>query len=95
MTPFDKARMDDWDYLNGLIGCHVVYAGEPYTILEVLPDGPQLVLQHAQQKSIQDDLQGRAYRRVPYTECIPLRDADGSPSDLLDLLRIADDAPEA
>lgn len=90
MTPLDKERIDDWDYLTGLIGSRAEYAGEPYTIIEVLPEGPQLVLQHARQKSIQDDLQGRAYRRVPYTECIPVRDSDGSPSDQLDLLLVAD-----
>lgn len=90
MTPFDKQRADDWDYLNDLIGRHAEYAGEPYTIIEVLPDGPQLVLQHARQKQIQDDMQGRAYRRVPYTECIPTRGPDGAPNDLLDLLRVDD-----
>ncbi|HKJ71156.1 MAG TPA: hypothetical protein VKA55_05345 [Gammaproteobacteria bacterium] len=93
MTPFDKQRAADWDYLSGLIGRRAEYAGEPYTVIELLPDGPQLVLQHARQKSIQDDLQGRAYRRVPYTECLPVLDADGSPSDLLDLLLLDEGAP--
>ncbi|KPV41594.1 hypothetical protein AN478_00425 [Thiohalorhabdus denitrificans] len=90
MEPFDKAHAKDWGYLLNLVGRHAEYGGEPYTVLDVLPEGPQLVLQHAREQSIQSDLQGRPYRRVPRTVCIHTRDTDGNPSDLLDLLYLED-----
>ncbi|HKJ88050.1 MAG TPA: hypothetical protein VKA48_06040 [Gammaproteobacteria bacterium] len=86
MHPFDKAQAGDWGYLLGLVGRQAEYGGEPYTVLDVLPEGPQLVLQHTREQSIQSDLQGRPYRRVPRTVCLQMRTADGSPSELLDLL---------
>ncbi|MFA9461539.1 hypothetical protein [Thiohalorhabdus methylotrophus] len=86
MQPFDKEQAGDWSYLLNLVGRHAEYGGEPYTVLDVLPEGPQLVLQHQREQSIQSDLQGRPYRRVPRTVCLHTRNADGAPSELLDLL---------
>jgi len=88
MEPIDKERAGEMGYLNGLIGQRVEYGGEPYLLIDVLPEGPQLVLQHEQEQSIQDDLQGRPYRRVPRTLCLTTLSPDGEPSELLDLLRL-------
>ena len=92
MEPFDQDRCDDPDYLFGLVGRDAEYAGEPYTILDVLPEGPHLVLQHRHHYAIQSDLQDRAYRRVPETLTLSLRDGEGRPSELLGLLYL--DSPE-
>ena len=92
MEPFNKAQAGDWGYLVHLVGRHAEYGGEPYTILDVLPEGPQLVLQHTREQTIQADLQGRPYRRVPRTLCIQTRTPDGGASDLLDLLFLEESA---
>ena len=91
MQPFDKSRAKDLAYLRGLIGMDAVYAGEPYQVMDVLEDGPQLVLQHASEQAIQEDIQGRPYRRVPKTVCIHTLTVDGEPSDLLDLVAFPDE----
>ena len=88
MEQIDKERITDLGYLNGLVGQRVEYAGDPYRIIDVLADGPQLVLQHEQELAIQDDIQGRPYRRVPRTLCLTTVSPEGEPSDLLDLLRL-------
>ena len=91
MASIDKDRLQDLAYLNGLIGFRAEYAGEPYSVIEVLPDGPQLVLQHRHRMAIQQDMQGRPYRRVPETVCLELRDEGGQPSLQLELLRLEAD----
>lgn len=88
MEPFDPRWLDEPESLDGLIGCRVEYAGEPYSVIEVLPEGPQLVLQHRDRQAIQPDLQGRPYRRVPETVCLDLRDEEGRPSPQLEILRL-------
>jgi len=88
MEPIDKSRATHLAYLNALIGQRVEYAGEPYLLIDVLPEGPQLVLQHERDQSIQDDIQGRPYRRVPRTVCLTTVTPEGEPSELLDLLRL-------
>ncbi len=86
MTPFNKERAGDRDYLFDLVGCRVEYAGEPYTVLDVLPEAPQLVLQHLYEQTIQSDRQDRPYRRAPAILCLSVHDEEGQPNALLDLL---------
>lgn len=66
--------------LNGLAGRHVEYRGTRYMILEVLPEGPAVVLQSLSEDSraLQDDQYGNPSRRVPYTLTVALLDASGS-----------------
>jgi len=91
MERFDIRWLDNPDSLDALIGRRAEYAGEPFSVIEILPDGPQLVLQHRHHKAIQQDMQGRAYRRVPETICLELLDEDGQPSPQLELLFLATD----
>lgn len=92
MVRFDTRWLEKPEALDALIGRAAEYAGEPYSVIEVLPEGPQLVLQHRDRLAIQADLQGRPYRRVPETVCLALRDEDGNPSPQLEILRL--DTPE-
>lgn len=92
MERFDTRWLDNPESLEALIGRRAEYAGEPYSVIEILPDGPQLVLQHRDHMAIQQDLQGRAYRRVPETVCLELHDEHGQPSPQLELLRL--ESPE-
>lgn len=92
MQTFDKSRANDLAYLRDLIGSEVIYAGEPYQVMDALEDGPQLVLQHASEQSIQEDIQGRPYRRVPKTVCIQTLTLEGQPSELLDLLTLPEES---
>lgn len=86
MERFDPRWLDNPESLQALIGRQAEYAGEPFSVIEILPDGPQLVLQHRHRKAIQQDMQGRPYRRVPETICLELRDEHGQPSPQLELL---------
>ncbi len=88
LTPFDKDRYRDLDYLFGLIGYRVDYAGEPYTVLDVLPEGPPLVLQHRHKQAIQSDLPDHPYRPAPATLCLSNYDDKGHPNELLNLLHL-------
>ncbi len=88
MERFDTRWLDDPDFLGALIGRRAEYGGEPYSVIEILPEGPQLVLQHRHRLAIQPDLQGRPYRRVPETVCLALRDEEGNPSPQLEILRL-------
>ena len=88
MELIDKDLIADLGYLNSLVGQRVEYAGDPYRVIDVLPEGPQLVLQHEREQAIQDDIQGRPYRRVPRTLCLTTLSPEGEPSELLDLLRL-------
>jgi len=52
--------------LNGLIGQQLLYQGIPCRVIEILDDGPALVLQDGEEhKVIQADQHGEARRRVP------------------------------
>lgn len=88
MTALDATSCANLDGLRALIGRHVRYAGEPYRVADILPEGPSLVLEHQDHDRIQDDLQGRAYRRVPQTLSLRLLDEDGTLSDLVELLEL-------
>ena len=67
------------DQLRGLIGIHVEFNFARYEVIEVLEDGPSLVLQASDRHTtIQPNQHGEAHRRVPYTVTIPVLNDDGS-----------------
>ena len=59
--------------LHGLIGLRVIFQSQPWEIIEILEDGPALVLQDSQRHTvIQPDQYGEAHRRAPSTVTIPV-----------------------
>jgi len=58
--------------LRDLIGLRVRYGGMDCQIIEILEDGPSLVLQNDVAQAIQPDQYGEAHRRVPHTLTIPI-----------------------
>ncbi len=66
------------EQLRALIGERVRYLGRAWEIVEVLEDGPALVLQDVSHKVIQPDQHGEAHRRVPTTVTIPIFAPDGA-----------------
>lgn len=66
------------DQLRGLIGVCVHHNGVDCCIIEVLEDGPTLVLMDAElHTTIQEDQFGSAHRRVVETFTIPVLSHDG------------------
>ncbi|ADJ27217.1 hypothetical protein [Nitrosococcus watsonii] len=64
--------------LRHLIGCRVQYQGIPCRIIEVLEEGPILVLQEAVcHQAIQPDQFGKARRRAPQTLEVNVQDSSG------------------
>lgn len=60
--------------LHALLGREVVYDGVHCQVIDVLADGPSLVLSRLGSRGvIQADQYGDARRRVPQTYTIPLR----------------------
>lgn len=66
------------EQLHGLIGRRVTHHGVNCQIIEILDDGPALVLADCEANTtIQPDQMGDAHRRVPTTFTIPvLAEAD-------------------
>ena len=62
--------------LRKLIGSEVTYNNETHQIIEVLENGPTLVLQQHQNSSIQINQFGNANRRTPDTVCIEVLSND-------------------
>ncbi len=63
--------------LRGMIGLHVIHNGIPCQIIEVLDDGPSIVLQSRDTgSSIQSNQHGEASRRVRETYTIPVLSKD-------------------
>jgi len=61
------------DHLRDLIGTRALYNGILFEIIEVLEDGPSLVLQDCEKHTtIQADQLGEAHRRVPQTMTLPI-----------------------
>jgi len=61
------------DDLRNLIGTRARYQGSLFEIIEVLEDGPALVLQDCDKHTIiQADQHGEAHRRVPQTMTLPI-----------------------
>ena len=56
------------DQMRGMIGLTVYYHNSCYQIVEILDDGPHLVLESLEQHNcIQPDQHGEAHRKVPET----------------------------
>ncbi len=63
----------DIEILRDAIGQRVRFHNVVYEIIEILEDGPALVLQDCEQHtSIQPDQHGEAHRRVPQTLTLPV-----------------------
>ncbi|KAB7627627.1 hypothetical protein [Alkalilimnicola sp. S0819] len=77
--------MPQADSFYHLIGRHLHYQGRQLQVVEVLPDGPALVLaETGGDGTIQANQFGEANRRVPETWTIPCYSGDGrSPHPLL------------
>lgn len=64
--------------LREMIGTRVRFESRSWEIIEVLEDGPAIILQDCNQHTvIQADQHGEAHRHVPSTRTIPLFAADG------------------
>lgn len=64
--------------LRSLIGHEVHYNGQRCKIIEILEDGPHLILQHEEQNTtIQADQHGEAHRMVPATTTLAVMDSEG------------------
>ena len=64
------------DQLRGLIGIQVHYQTCNCVIIEVLEDGPSIILQADEATCIQQDQHGEAHRHVPRTMTIPVLSQD-------------------
>lgn len=65
------------EQLRGMIGLHVVHNGLQCQVIEVLEDGPSLVLQsQGDHKPVQSNQHGEASRRVPETFTVPVLSRD-------------------
>jgi hypothetical protein len=63
------------EQLRGMIGIELCYNNKECQVVEVLEDGPSLVLQYSE-NDIQKNQHGNAHRRVPETFCIPVLSGD-------------------
>ena len=67
----------DVEQLRDFIGHDVRYEGRDCCIIEILEDGPALVLQHnTSMTTIQADQHGEAHRKVPSTITIEVMDKE-------------------
>ncbi len=85
------ARFDDPARLRALLGLELDWDGHRWQVVDILPEGPMVVLQATDgAREIQPNQHGDAARRVPLRREVPARDADGEPHpDLLALLAAA------
>ncbi len=77
--------------LRRLLGIEVEYLGRRCRIVEVLEEGPQLVVQCLDQRAIQANQYGDASRRVPETHALPVSELD---ADFLERLFEAADSTQ-
>jgi len=66
------------DQLRSMIGVQVQHEGEHCEVVEVLEDGPALILASIGGNTIQSDQFGNPSRRVPQTYTVPVLAPDGS-----------------
>jgi hypothetical protein len=65
------------DQLRGMIGLHLIHQGMSCQVIEVLEDGPSLVLQSIHESpTIQPNQHGEAQRRTPVTYTVPVLTRD-------------------
>ena len=63
--------------LRQMIGVRVGYLEQAWQIIEVLEDGPSLVLESLRpQRVVQQDKFGEGYRRAPYRMTVPVLSID-------------------
>lgn len=63
--------------MRGMIGLRVTYMETYCQVVEILDDGPHLVLESLERHiSIQADQHGEAHRKVPKTFTIPILSVD-------------------
>lgn len=71
--------MDTLDDLRMLIGRRLEWHGVPCEIVEVLDEGPSLVLRSVEPgRPVHGDRHGEAVRRGPDTFEVPVADGDGN-----------------
>ena len=63
------------DQLRGMIGIKLCYNNKECQVIEILEDGPSLVLQYFE-NDIQENQHGTAHRRTPETFCITVLSND-------------------
>ena len=66
------------DQLRNMIGVQVWHEGTRCEVLEVLEDGPSLILISVDGDTIQSDQFGNPSRRVPQTYAVPVLNSDGT-----------------
>lgn len=65
------------EQLRGMIGLRMRHQGVLCQVIEVLEDGPSLVLQNCDEgTTIQPNIYGEANRRVPLTYTVPVLTGD-------------------
>ncbi len=64
------------EQLRGMIGIQVEHNGRACEVVEVLEDGPSIVLRCLDQSNIQTSLHGNPTRRAPQTYTIPVLTPD-------------------
>lgn len=65
------------DQLRGMIGVRVRFQSRPWEVIEVLEDGPTLVLGTLEAiRVLQADQYNEGYRRVPERVTVPVLSAD-------------------
>ncbi|MFW2439869.1 MAG: hypothetical protein ACN4GR_10905 [Arenicellales bacterium] len=64
--------------LRAMIGMRVCYLGNHGIIIEVLEDGPSLVLQNTSTAAIQSNLHGHPTRRSPQTLTVQVLSENGT-----------------
>ncbi|RMG27394.1 MAG: hypothetical protein D6721_10660 [Gammaproteobacteria bacterium] len=73
--------------LRRLLGVEVEYQGRRCRVVEILEEGPQIVVQCLEHRTIQPNQYGDASRRVPETHAFPVARLD--PEFLARLLQAA------
>lgn len=66
------------EQLREMIGVQVWHDGMRCEILEVLEDGPSLILVSVDSDTLQSDQFGNPSRRVPQTHTVPVLTSDGT-----------------
>lgn len=72
------------EQLRSLIGARILHHDQEYRLVEVIDDGPCILLQYTgPQTIIQADQHGNAHRRVPETLMVPLYAPDHAGFDIV------------
>lgn len=66
------------EQLRSMIGVRLSHQGIPCKVVEILEDGPSIVLMSIDDQHIQSDQYGNPKRRVPQTFTIPVLTSDGN-----------------